>query len=648
MSMLDDDGPKPKKRKKLGRIRIAQGTLFLVGIPIVCLLVMLSLMDQCSKTPPPKDTPMEPKSGAIAPSSHDEAVASLAQRLAPNGTLAELHQAMFTLSSQAPNTRGGALERPMEPRAPYQLAQSIVQGESLRVRPYEWGLLFGDLARNLGHTVTYAEAKGVQHARTDVNRKELGIVDSKSPSFFLNPWTGASVDAAESRELTIQKVAAYGDGIAVLEHLEDAEVEEGMKRLEGALKHLPDDPALLLVQGQLVLASGQTENGIALLAKSAQLGKDAHAHFVLGTAYLVEESLFKAFKEFQAATRMDPKFAEAWLAMGGVELKRLEMTPKEGHDSLLGRVEEHLNRAQKADPLLDGLATAKAQVALLRGDEAGAKAVLEKAVEDFPNRPEPAILLAQLALQINQLEIALGYLEKASKAAPERMDVRELMGMACAGLGQWAVCTESLLRTLNADPSDLIVRLQLASSLREEGKIPEAMEQLRGQVERFPDDATGHLLLAQLFLDAKDPNEALKHIEKGLLLSPVAEAYVLEFLALRALGKNEEAMGVVSRFGVREPNAHMILSQALLEQGEMEGAEAVLLSWKKHKPDEMDAPLLLTMVYDAMGKKDRADAIQAEALGRTAAEEKDGVRDRFQTQRAQVADMLQEEPATEE
>ena len=126
----------------------------------------------------------------------------------------------------------------------------------------------------------------------------------------------------------------------------------------------------------------------------------------------------------------------------------------------------------------------------------------------------------------------------------------------------------------------------------------------------------------------------------GLLLSPVTEAYVLEFMALRMLGKNDEAMAVVSRLGVKDPQAHSLMTQALLEQGKMEDAEAVLDSWRKFKPEDKEAPILLAMVYEATGKAEQADALEAEILAKTPPSEKESMKRRFKDQRQYVSEMM--------
>jgi tetratricopeptide (TPR) repeat protein len=640
MSMIHDDGPKPKRRKRIGRLPIAQNTLIWVGIPVVSILVLVAQLDQCGgKQGPPKETPSQEQSHM---GTGDLEVRTLAENLAPGKTLEELHKAFFALSSKPYVTRGTPWDIPRDPLPPYRLAKALIGENEVTVRPFEWGLLFGDMARSLDHSIDYVIPLETPHAVSDVNRRELSLLSQESTPRVFNPWTGViSGEKSLPTPLSIAEVAAMADGIASLEWLEKAELEKAIERLNGALETLPKDPGLKLIEGQLALAAGRSEEGIQRLSEAVQLGKDAHSHFVLGTAYLVEDSLFKAYKEFEAATEKAPGFAEAWLALGGVELRRMEMTPKAQHDALLGRVTGFLEKAKIADEDLEGLAPARAQVALLKGEETTAKEILVEATKRFPERPDPAVLLAQLAFQNQQLEEALSSLEMAAKADPAREDIRELMGMACAGLGQWKPCVGALQLSLEKAPEDPLVRLQLASAMRELGMSMEAKRTLLDHMKKFPEDATGPLLLAQLHLDDKEAEKALPHIEKGLLLSPVTEAYVLEFIAHQMLGDRDEAMAVVARLGVKNPNAHTLMTQALLEQGRMEDAKEVLLSWRNHKPTDQEAPVLLAMVHEAMGETTLASTVEKDFLATVDEAERESLRAQFKAQRQQVAAMLQ-------
>jgi Flp pilus assembly protein TadD len=229
----------------------------------------------------------------------------------------------------------------------------------------------------------------------------------------------------------------------------------------------------------------------------------------------------------------------------------------------------------------------------------------------------------------------------AAKADPAREDIRELMGMACAGLGQWKPCVGALQLSLEKAPEDPLVRLQLASAMRELGMSMEAKRTLLDHMKKFPEDATGPLLLAQLHLDDKEAEKALPHIEKGLLLSPVTEAYVLEFIAHQMLGDRDEAMAVVARLGVKNPDAHTLMTQALLEQGRMEDAKEVLLSWRNHKPTDQEAPVLLAMVHEAMGETTLASTVEKDFLATVDEAERESLRAQFKAQRQQVAAMLQ-------
>ena len=133
--------------------------------------------------------------------------------------------------------------------------------------------------------------------------------------------------------------------------LEDANLEDSTARITDALKSRPEDAAFILIQGQILLAQGKGEAGIETLNRAIERAEDAHAHFTLGTAHLIEDNLFAAFKAFETATRLEPEFAEAWLALGGVEMRRLDVLPHSQHPAAFERVMAALDQAEKIAPI---------------------------------------------------------------------------------------------------------------------------------------------------------------------------------------------------------------------------------------------------------------------------------------------------------
>lgn len=67
---------------------------------------------------------------------------------------------------------------------------------------------------------------------------------------------------------------------------------------------------------------------------------------------------------------------------------------------------------------------------------------------------------------------------------------------------------------------DYRARVQLGSSLRLAGQVPEAVAVLRGVVARWPDRAAGRLFLALALLDAGAHGEAVRQAMLAALASP--------------------------------------------------------------------------------------------------------------------------------
>ena len=186
MSMIEDEGPRPKSRRRLGKLPIAQNTLIWVGLPVISVLVLAGQLERC-------ETPASPAGEEAASTSDTQAspsadsVANLALELAPEKDLETLTKGLNELLAKDGVQRGTRLSSVEPPRTPNQLAAAFQDGTAGVVFPFELGLLHGDMARALGIDVEYGLAPGVRHAKSDLMARQLGV--SNGGSFF-NPWTG--------------------------------------------------------------------------------------------------------------------------------------------------------------------------------------------------------------------------------------------------------------------------------------------------------------------------------------------------------------------------------------------------------------------------------------------------------------------------
>src|SRR5438132_545064 len=211
---------------------------------------------------------------------------------------------------------------------------------------------------------------------------------------------------------------------------------------QAAAQANPDDPALLDARGLAYMASGDTANALDTYKRLVKLLPDsADAHFRLGTAQTAIKDP-AARPSFARALKLAPAHAGAMFALALLNLQegktdealRLGRQLKKEHPELVeGVLVESqalagqkkfpealkvLEQAQKAQPALERLAFALANLRWMSGDKEGSLRIVAEWQERHPDDVSAAIQAAQAYLSFGlQTQAAEAY-EKALKLAP--------------------------------------------------------------------------------------------------------------------------------------------------------------------------------------------------------------------------------------
>lgn len=103
-------------------------------------------------------------------------------------------------------------------------------------------------------------------------------------------------------------------GKALMVRKEDA--PKAKAELEAALKAKPDAVGALTALGQIKLAEGDTAGAVDKLEAALRSGDDYEVRMALGRARMQEDKPGDAAPHFQRAAQLDPKSADALLALG--------------------------------------------------------------------------------------------------------------------------------------------------------------------------------------------------------------------------------------------------------------------------------------------------------------------------------------------
>lgn len=179
-----------------------------------------------------------------------------------------------------------------------------------------------------------------------------------------------------------------------------------------ALEKGKNSPAALAVRGQLLAIKGDKQGAVSLLARACALSpKDEEAHFQLGVVYDRAKLPGDAVKYFSRAAELNRKDARAW------DYVALQLEP-------LGKIAE----AEKAyatalevnreGPFYDAFLDYNyGRFLMKKGDLAGSKVHLDRAVQSVPDMRAPWYERARLDVLMRDFRTARQDAEKAASIA---------------------------------------------------------------------------------------------------------------------------------------------------------------------------------------------------------------------------------------
>jgi tetratricopeptide (TPR) repeat protein len=257
---------------------------------------------------------------------------------------------------------------------------------------------------------------------------------------------------------------------------------------------------------------------------------------------------------------------------------------------------EFLEIARQKYPKLppSDLTLAKMQE-LVRNGQA-ARVLLEKTVTEYPNDPEAYLLLADLAFIEGRTTEAHALFEKASKLTEaftenekrkQNFLIRVLAGLAAVHERrlQWADANALLAQWVELDPESAVARQRLGASLYRLEKPTEALEEFKKA--RELDAASNHpqIWLGQLYTQDGKSAEARAAFEQAYAAEPDNEGTARAY------------------------------AEWLIQQNDLEKAQAVAAAMRKKSPRSVAALLLDGLVAKMRGQNDAAEATLMEVLG---------------------------------
>ncbi len=492
-------------------------------------------------------------------------------------------------------------------------------------------------------------------------QKILKVAPDHMPTLLLAGASEMNLGSLQQAEQHLRKYIesnphnVYARKLLAQTLLKSSQPADAAAALAPVLKDGSEDAQLMALAGQSYMQVRDFDKASGYLEKAAELApKAAGVRTSLGLSKLAQGDQARGIKELEAATALDPKSAEASIALVQTQMglkqydKALEtlagMEQRQPDNpqvhNLKGIVLQSKGDAAKARAAFDKAVALQpafmaavanlARLDLMEKQPEAAKGRFLKVLEKDKNNIEAMTALAELAMAQKRPEETTSWLEKASNVNPDALSPAINLGMHYLRVNQ-PQKTLTLARKLqpanptNAALMEMLGQAQMATkdtagALDTYGKLAavmpkSALAQMRlagvYQVLKNEDAAATHLKRAvdlqpnfiparlaqiEMALRAKRPDEALQIVRDVQKLDPKSPiGLILEGDVMLAQQKPELALSAYDKAYAIAPSAELFgkSMQALAIAGKSKDIKTRGAQWLSQHPDSIDIALMV-------------------------------------------------------
>ncbi len=335
-----------------------------------------------------------------------------------------------------------------------------------------------------------------------------------------------------------------------------------------AVEQAPESLPFRLGLGNQLFAAGQRDEAEQVLRKAAE-------DFASPQAWEALSDLLRRAEDFAAAEEALQKA----LASGGdserLRFKRADLLVDVGDLDGAEALTEGFERRAYRDFV-------RGRVLLLRGDPAGALAVLEEGLVDWPDNAAARSMAGRAAQELGDYDRAFQEYREAIRADVRATDAAYAAAHLAHSLGQYDKALEydryQLVTHPYKDPGPYVIGIESALATGQDEFASQIRAVLELQVERG--DAPAVAALARLDQERQGPEAAVKTVEEsGLdLADPAKEPALRAWVDAKvAQGRAAEALGRVERALAAAPEDAALLDlrgRVLAQLGRSEEARA--------------------------------------------------------------------------
>jgi len=313
----------------------------------------------------------------------------------------------------------------------------------------------------------------------------------------------------------------------------------------------PDSPSIRVAQVELYSRRGNTKKALDICNQLLDGSKSSSAYILRARTFASLGEMENAERDLNLAIETEPGSIYPWAARcnlyfstGNLEKaaadinKAMQLQPENlqlqktaieilfssGNPEDTKKAKLLLDKALSANPDDYDLRIAKARC--LSASQTAksitqATSVLEKIVEQYPNKTEPWLLLGNLKLRDNSIEA----MDIALRALARRPDDKELLLLKarCEAATSPALAIPTLKALCELDPNDINLVLHLANTQIAAENFPEAIDILDDKIKLYKNQSQKQRLksvLAVAMYKNGNKEQATSELESMLLASP--------------------------------------------------------------------------------------------------------------------------------
>lgn len=320
-------------------------------------------------------------------------------------------------------------------------------------------------------------------------------------------------EAMLAKALTSEPSLKLARRMLVLTYLRLGQVEKAISTLPADSKEMDSDPAMLSVAGQAYMVRGDQDVAQRYFAKAAALDpNDPMKRTSLAVSKLAAGQTSAGFAELQDIAASDTGVV--------ADMALINVLARQGKlDDALKAIDQ-LEKKRAQDPIPHHL---RAQVQMKKGDAAGARKSLERALEMSPDFFPAVAALAEMDLAQKQPEAAQKRFEAMLARKPD--SVQAILGLArlktLRGANKDEVAT-LLRKAVEVAPNEVLPRQILVTHLLRHNEGKAALTAAQNAVAALPKSAELLDTLGQAQLAAKEFNQAVSTYGKMASMQPQA------------------------------------------------------------------------------------------------------------------------------